>query len=215
MPSQTFNAVSQLCTVVSWDGSSASVSHWEVQRASANKLFAAKIRSVDSTTARSLDYTTVATVTPEASRASGIAADGGRDLDRTVYVGGRFYLDSNVSPNNSYFYRTRTVGVDGSVSAWVYAGIHFNDYAQDRKFISTLSDDQKVSLVSDPRPILPVIVPGPLITQVTQVQTIPAPTPLKIDVTKTQQDAQNNVNLLPAAPAPKVDPVLAKSRTSF
>ncbi len=117
-----------------------------------NKVFGEQITSMDSKLALGLKYIRVAEITPEASRARGMSAEQ-IEPDKTVYVGNRFYVDSDVNKANSYFYRVRTIGRLGTASAWNYSGIVIKDRAFDRKFFSTLSDDVKVSLVKDLRPI--------------------------------------------------------------
>lgn len=147
-------AVRPLNVVVSWDMSTAFIEEWEVQRASTNKIFGSRISSMDSTLARSLDYRTVARVTPEASRAAGMQADVAFVRDPNVYVGRRFYLDADLDPANSYFYRVRSISRGGSASGWTYGGISVSDHAFDRKLLSILSDDEKVALATDQSPII-------------------------------------------------------------
>lgn len=146
-------AIRPLVVVVSWDMDSKFVDHWEVQRATANKIYAARVSSMDSTLARELQYDTVANIPPESSRATGLQTDSVITLDPTVYVGRRFYIDSDVDLANSHFYRVRSVGQLGVVSDWTYGGVSVTDYTFDRKLLSTLSDDEKVMLTTDARPI--------------------------------------------------------------
>lgn len=144
--------VNPLSVVVSWDMASTFVERWEIERAVTNKVYGEQITSMDSRKATGLEYSRVANITPEASRARGLSVDG-FELDRSVYIGNRFFVDSDVDRSNSYFYRVRTVGRLGSSSDWVYAGVILRDVQFDRKFYSTLTDDAKVSLASDRRPI--------------------------------------------------------------
>lgn len=146
-------SVRPLNAVISWTMPSQFIDHWEVQRAVVNKVYAAKIQSMDSPLARSLPYSTISNVTPESSRASGLATDKARNLDPSVYVGNRFFVDGGIDPSNSYFYRVRSVGKLGDASDWSYAGLSISDYAHDRKFLGVLSDVAKVALTSDPRPV--------------------------------------------------------------
>lgn len=149
-------AVRPLVVVVSWDMPSDFIDHWEVQRAATNKIFGLKISSMDSVQARSLTYQTIAKMTPEASRAAGLKRDISSTVDRSIYVGRRFYVDSDVDPSNCYFYRVCSVG-KGVSSDWTYGGIQLLDHAFDRKLLSTISDDTKLELASDERPIMNAI----------------------------------------------------------
>jgi hypothetical protein len=157
-----------MSVVISWNMSSEFVERWEVQRAVTNKVYGEQIASMDSKAARNLDYTVVANVTPEASRARGLS-DSLNAVDKSIYVGNRFFVDSNVNRANSYFYRVRTVGVLGIASPWTYAGIFIKDSAHDRKFFSALSNDDKVSMSQDKRPAYTVMSKEPATVKVPYV----------------------------------------------
>ncbi len=145
-------SVSPLTIVVSWNMSSEFVERWEIERAVTNKIFGEQITSMDSRLALTLKYEPVAAIPPEASRARGLSTDS-KDLDPNIYVGNRFYVDSDVLRSNSYFYRVRTIGRLGIASAWNYSGVVLKDSAFDRKMMSTLSDNKKLTLTRDPRPV--------------------------------------------------------------
>ncbi len=145
-------AISPLSVIVSWEMASDFVERWEVERAVTNKIFGEKVTSMDSKVALGLKYTPVASITPESSRARGMSADK-TEIDKKVFIGNRFYIDSDVHRANSYFYRVRTVGRLGKTSQWSYAGVALKDVAFDRKLMSTLSDDNKLALIKDQRPI--------------------------------------------------------------
>jgi len=138
--------------VVSWNYNATFVDGWEVERAVTNKVFGSKIVSMDSIEARSLAYSRVAEIKRESSRAAGLATPQ-LSLDKTIYVGNRYFVDGDVNPANSYFYRVRAVDIAGRKSDWTYAGIVLTDSPHDRKFYSTLSDREKVTLSRDSRPI--------------------------------------------------------------
>lgn len=148
----TPSAVRPVHLVVSWSYLGEFVDSWEVQRAIANKIFGSKVFSMDSVEARGLPYETVAIITRESSRARGISA-GDSPLPSNILVGNRFFLDPDVGLENSYFYRVRALDARGNPSDWSYAGISLTDSPFDRKFFSALSDDEKVTLSLDPRPI--------------------------------------------------------------
>lgn len=163
-PNQVFTRsshieVSPLTIVVSWNMSSEFVERWEIERAVTNSIFGKQISSMDSREARGLSYTRVADITPESSRARGISSDELK-RERSVYVGNRFYVDSDVHLANSYFYRVRTVGRVGVTSDWAYSGIYLRDDAFHRKFQSLLSDEKKTGLTLDSRPILVPMLKG-------------------------------------------------------
>lgn len=141
-----------ISVVVSWNMGGEFIERWEVERAATNKIFGEQIVSTASKMARSLEYLRVANITPEASRARSLSGDSS-DLDRSVYVGNRFFVDADVHRANSYFYRVRTVGRLGVSSEWVYAGVFIKDSAFDRKFYSAISDDEKITLAQDSRPV--------------------------------------------------------------
>lgn len=146
--------INPFAVVVSWNMPSEFVERWEVERAATNKIFGQQIPSMSSEAAKNLPYVSVASITPESSRARALSADT-KDLDPNVYVGNRFYVDGAVSRHNSYFYRVRTVSAKGVTSDWAYGGVNLIDSAFDQKFYSTLSDDVKVALATNVKPIGP------------------------------------------------------------
>ena len=139
--------------VISWNMSGEFVERWEVERAVTNKIYGEQITTMDSKAARSLDYSRVANITPEASRARSLS-ETPVEFDKSIYVGNRFFIDSDAHRANSYFYRVRTVGRLGSFSPWTYAGVFIKASAFDRKFLSVLSDDRKIAMAQDRRPIV-------------------------------------------------------------
>lgn len=138
--------------VISWEYDGIFIDRWEVERAVTNKLFGAKITSMDSQQARSLNYAQVASVPREASRGIGLSMKPPL-LDSRTSIGNRFFIDRNVTMANSYFYRVRAVDSVNRVSDWTYGGIALSDSPFDRKFLSSLSDDEKTLLALDPRPL--------------------------------------------------------------
>lgn len=147
----TSTAVRPLHIAVSWQYDGRFVDGWEIERATANKVFASKILSMDSAEARALDYRQIAEVMRESSRGHGISAQ--PVVDTKLIVGNRYFIDSNVDMANSYFYRIRSFDFSGKFSTWSYGGISLTDSPHDRKLMSVLSDDEKVALTLDPRPI--------------------------------------------------------------
>jgi hypothetical protein len=141
-----------LSIVVSWQYNGSFVDGWEIERAVTNKVYGARVPSMDSALARGLSYSGVGRITRESSRALGISSVG-RALDPRIFVGNRFFIDRDVSMANSYFYRVRAFDIKGRTSDWTYGGILLTDSPFDRKFMSTLSDNDKSSLALDSRPI--------------------------------------------------------------
>lgn len=148
----TPTAVRPLQVVVSWNYDGTFVDGWQVERASVNKIFGVKLTDLNSPDVTGLTYLRVAEVKRESSRASQLSSDT-VVLDRRVFVGDRYFIDPDISLANSYFYRMRAQDENGNVTGWTYVGIQLTDSPFDRKFYSTLSDDERVSLASDPRPI--------------------------------------------------------------
>ena len=148
----TSTVIRPMRLVVSWQYDGTFVDTWQVERASTNKLFGSKILSMDSREARGLSYSQVACVTRESSRGHGISAPN-VSLDPKVFRGNRFFVDCDISMANSYFYRVRSVDSSGHMSDWSYGGISLSDSPFDRKFLSSLSDDEKAELSVDPRPL--------------------------------------------------------------
>lgn len=145
-------AIRPISIVVSWDYSGIFVDGWEIERAVTNKLFGARIPSMDSNAARGLTYEGIGKITRESSRGLGVSSDG-RSFDPRVFAGNRFFVDRDVSMANSYFYRVRALDATGRFSSWTYGGILLTDSPFDRKFMSTLSDDDKSRLSLDQRPL--------------------------------------------------------------
>lgn len=147
----TDTAARPIHVVVSWEYSGEFVDGWQIERAVTNKVYGSKIMTTDSREARELQYLSCAEIRRESSRAMGLASV---DMtgDARIFVGNRFFIDQDVTMANSYFYRIRAVDRQ-SESGWSYAGIILRDSPHDRKLMSALSDDERVALSADPRPI--------------------------------------------------------------
>lgn len=145
-------AVRPLSIVLSWQYDGIFIDGWEIERAVTNKLFGARIPSMDSSMARGLSYETIGRITRESSRGIGVSSDK-RVLDPRFFGGNRSFIDRDVSMANSYFYRIRSLDMSGRYSVWTYGGILLTDSPFDRKFMSTLSDDDRFRLVFDSRPV--------------------------------------------------------------
>lgn len=148
----TSTMVRPMKLVVSWQYEGTFVDTWQVERAATNKLFGSKILSMDSREARGLSYSQLACVTRESSRGHGLSASN-VGLDPRVFRGNRFFVDCDISMANSYFYRVRALDSSGHASDWSYGGITLSDSPFDRKFLSSLSDEEKAALSLDPRPL--------------------------------------------------------------
>ncbi len=147
----TSTAVRPVNVVVSWQYHGQFVDAWDIERAITNKVFGSKIFSMDSREARDLPFERIGRVTRESSRGHGLGQE--PNLDEKIFVGNRFYVDHDVDLANSYYYRIRSVGIDGTLSDWVYGGIMLTDSPHDRKLFSVLSQDERVALTADSRPI--------------------------------------------------------------
>lgn len=148
----TDTSIRPISIVISWQYDGIFVDGWEIERAVTNKLFGARIPSMDSTVARELPYSNIGKITRESSRGLSISSDG-RLFDPKLFGGNRSFVDRDISMANSYFYRVRSLGINGIVSSWTYGGILLTDSPFDRKFMSSLSDDEKSALSLDHRPI--------------------------------------------------------------
>lgn len=138
--------------VVSWNYDSGKVEGWDVERAAVNRVYGSKILSMDSSQARSLPYVPVASISRESSQARGISAVE-KNRDKLVYVGNRFYVDADISLDNSYFYRVRARS-GGNTSTWQYAGILLDDAPYAIKLASTMSDKEKSRLAVSNKPLV-------------------------------------------------------------
>ncbi len=142
-----------MAIAVSWQYNGGFVDGWEIERAVTNKIFGARIPSMDSTIARGLPYSGVGRITRESSRALGLSSNELLLANHRIFGGNRFFIDRDVSMSNSYFYRVRAFDAMGRVSDWTYGGILLTDSPFDRKFMSALSDAEKSALTSDSRPL--------------------------------------------------------------
>lgn len=149
----TSTAVRPVRIVVSWDYRGFFVDGWEVERAVTNRVFGARILSMDSSLARSLDYGPAGRVTRESSRALGVSGEV-PPFGRRAFTGNRGFIDLDVSMANSYFYRVRSFDPTGRTSDWAYGGIFLTDSPFERKFATSVSDEERVAMSADPRPLL-------------------------------------------------------------
>jgi hypothetical protein len=138
--------------VVSWQYDGEFIDSWDIERAVTNKIFGAKITSMNSKEASALIYTNIAKITRESSKSQGISSPSLMN-DNKIFIGNRFFIDQDIDLANSYFYRVRSVDTADNKSDWTFSGIMLSDSPHDRKFMSTLSDNEKTSLTTDNRPI--------------------------------------------------------------
>lgn len=137
--------------ILSWQYNGSAIDSWEIERCVVNKIFGQKIKSLNSEFLQTLNFTPLANLTRESSRAHSVTS--AVQIDENLFTGNRLFVDSNVDLANSYFYRIRAKNVVGIVSDWAFGGINIVDSPFDRKFLSSLSDDEKVKLANDSRPI--------------------------------------------------------------
>lgn len=130
-------------TVVNWN-SGGDVAYWQVDRVAVNNYVSPSISSPDQISA--LNFVEVARVTPEASRATARNQDETRKRDESLFIGERFYIDSDIEIGNSYFYRVRAVSTHGDVSEYVYRGIYISNSTFERKLKSVVTSEERERL---------------------------------------------------------------------
>lgn len=141
---------------INWDTHEGSgvVDSWEIERAEVNNLAASKLNASDPSTFSDVKFEKFRTVYRESSRFSSKVADERDSSGSSTLTGEHYYVDQQVDFGNSYFYRVRAVSRDGSTSAWAYKGVRLTSDIFERKWISTLSDNERRELTSEMRPLV-------------------------------------------------------------
>lgn len=139
--------------VVSWDYTGEFIDRWEVERAVTNKVYGSRVTDVETDIVGKVPFSRVASVPREASRSSSANIDGVKRFVPGVVMGNRFFVDSEVEMDQSYFYRVRAVDISGKMSGWSYRGIQLADGPHDSKLSSVLSNEEKSIASRDPSPI--------------------------------------------------------------
>lgn len=149
--------VSPFYVVLNWDTSNASgiVDKWEIQRCEINNFAASRINNKNADDLKTLKFSAYREVFRESSRFNSQAIDyvstlslakpqagGGRDL----FSGQHQFQDTNLTLGNTYFYRIRSVGLDGSMSDWSYRGIKLSDQSTERLLDVLLSIEDRKQL---------------------------------------------------------------------
>lgn len=150
-------AVKPFANVISWEYDGTEVDSWHVERAVVNKFAASRLTSLTSGEIAALPFVRVATVCRESSRGVSRAIDKTVNLDRSVFIGNRAYIDRDISLENSYYYRVRAVSNGGLTSEWSIRGILLADSPFDRKLVSLTDQEERATMA---KTIAPATVKG-------------------------------------------------------
>lgn len=137
--------------MINWDTdpSSGVVDHWDIERAVVNNFAADRLNLKNPGENKDLDFKTFRTVFRESSRFSSQTVDDGRRDDEDsagIIVGEHHFMDAGVEFGQSYFYRIRSVSVDGTISAWASKGIKISDPVFEQKQDAVLNREEKIAL---------------------------------------------------------------------
>lgn len=143
---------------VNWETrrDSGAIDSWQIDRYVANNFFSDEISSGDQ---RILDfpYSPYRTVFKESSRSTSNLIDlGDQNASVTgsgIFSGEHYFQDLDVSSGNTYFYRIRSLGIDGSPSAWTYRAIRLADERTERIFSSLIDEQTRRDLLDSGTPI--------------------------------------------------------------
>lgn len=154
--------VSPAYVALNWDtpSNSATVDRWEIERSVVNNLAAAKMNPKSSADFQGLSFSAFRTVHLESSRFRSQILDDVRDrlipssTPSTVFTGEHCFQDMQVTLGNTYFYRIRAVGIDGTASAWAYRGMKLTDSSFEKKLTSLTDPTSRQVLSSNPVPLI-------------------------------------------------------------
>lgn len=139
-------------TMLNWDTdvNSGIVDHWEIERAEVNNLAADRINFKNPNEVNDLNFKSFRKVYREASRFRSKVTDKivKPILTKNIIVGEHHFMDSDIRFGNSYFYRIRSVSVDGLKSNWSVKGIKISDQTFEKKYNSLLANVEKTNLTN-------------------------------------------------------------------
>jgi len=157
--------ISPFYVVLNWDTPNGSgvIDKWEIERSAVNNFAASKLNVKNPRDFQSLHFQTFRTIFHESSRFRAQAVDNvatERALTRqfksppTVFTGDHHFQDTSVSFGNTYFYRIRSIALNGVASAWTYRGLKLTEESFERKIVPFINSDVKLNLVKNFTPIL-------------------------------------------------------------
>lgn len=151
---------------LNWDtpNDSGVVDKWEIERADVNNFAASRLNIKNPQEFAALRFRPHRVVFRESSRFRSQGQDRTVNFRAqpnsadTVFTGQHQFQDTSVLFGNTYFFRIRAVGVDGSVSSWVYRGMKLVEESVERIIDAVVPPDKKDALIETSDPI--VIVDG-------------------------------------------------------
>lgn len=132
--------------MLNWDTRPGSgiVDRWEIERVVVNNVAASRLNTRDETQLEKLGYEPFRVVFRESSRFRSSAQDVSVSVrDVSTVVAPHHFMDTAVEFGNTYFYRMRAVGTDGTFSRWVYRGVKISSSTSDDRLLS--GDKSKLS----------------------------------------------------------------------
>lgn len=169
--------------MLNWDTTSDSgvVDRWEIERAEVNNFAATRLNLKNPDEFSGLKFRKFRTVFKESSRGRSVSSDdriykalpglplgsaiSGRQIKldlvseklnvrSAIQSGDHSFMDSSVQFGNTYVYRIRAISPAGEESAWALRGIRVSDDVFDRKLASIISEDEKIMLTSQLKPMV-------------------------------------------------------------
>lgn len=154
-----------LYVALNWYTSENSITtdRWEIQRAEVNNFAASQINVRDIAKFSQLNFQKFREVFRNSSRFSSQSVDTVNmnatlnaaqqntviDNKNSNFYGQHYFQDTSVSMGNTYYYRIRSVGLDESVSKWVYRAMKLTSPETERFLSSTLSDADRLDLTKN------------------------------------------------------------------
>lgn len=135
--------------MLNWDTfeQSGVVDRWEIERAEVNNVAAARLSLKNPDDYSNLDFRPFRTVYRESSRFSGKVQDAQvLATGSATVVGQHQFMDAQVDFGNTYFYRIRAISPQGIRSRWSFRGIRITGSAFERKWMTILTDEERVRL---------------------------------------------------------------------
>ncbi len=140
--------------MLNWDTSKESgiIDKWEVERSVINNFAASKLtfgKDIES-----IQFSEFRKIYRESSRFKSKVNDSNdKIIDSSLITGEHYFMDSQISFGNTYYYRIRAVTVKDTFSNWIYKAITIADQSFENKQNFLLTNEEKTMLADSIVPL--------------------------------------------------------------
>ena len=144
--------------MLNWDTqeNSGVVDRWEIYRCVVNNFAASRLNLKNPDEYKNLNFFQLfRTIHRESSRFSSVVQDSINQNTKTNLITGQHYfMDTQVSFGNTYFYSIRAISPEGNASPFSYKGVKLTSAVFEQKWVTVLTDFEKAQLSQNFVPLI-------------------------------------------------------------